>query len=87
MFVGMVHHDAEFDVSKPSVAYSDFGKDFNTKEVFMLYDHMIKWISGKASTLGFGIVIRRSDSSFDRRQPFVVMIMEEVTSIKNLFKS
>lgn len=51
MVVGMVHHNAinpynipeycEFGVSKSSVAYSDFGKDFKTKEVIMLCDHMI----------------------------------------------
>lgn len=52
----------------------------------MLCDHMIKWISGKTSKLGFGIVIRRSDSSFDRRQPFVVTNSERSGEYKELLQ-
>ncbi|XP_050889822.1 uncharacterized protein LOC127095132 [Lathyrus oleraceus] len=54
----------------------DVGNQFKNEQEFESRDHMFQWICTKASKLGFGVVIRRSDNDSDRRCAFVTMTYE-----------
>src|SRR3954462_4609435 len=54
----------------------DVRQQFTNDRGFGSREHLIDWVRNKASKVGFGIVILRSDNGNSRRKAFVVLNCE-----------
>src|SRR3954467_15229468 len=92
--LGMVHPDnivQDDDAVVPEVvnvnndSVIDVRAMINAVDVrsFGSHEHLIDWVRIKASKLGFGIVILRSDNGNSRRKAFVVLNCERVVVMYN----
>lgn len=60
----------------------DIGNQFQNEQEFESHDKMLQWIRMEASKIGFGVVIRRSNNSSDKRCTFVIMTCERSRKYK-----